>query len=110
MNSIYQFSTKRCIICNQDSDESPTTVTRGIKTPLESAVSRKDMGLQDYLQSSPCQINVHNSCRKRFTDLRGKRTNENGVDNLECRKKLRSSVEATFSWKTMCFLCSKKID
>jgi len=110
MNSNNQFSSTLCIICNQESDEPLTNVTRGIKTLLESALARKDMRLQEYLQSNPFEISVHNSCRKRFTDLRGKRTNNNGGGDLECGKKLRSSVEATFSWKTMCFLCDKKIE
>ena len=45
---------------------------------------------------------VHHSCRRKFVDTRKSTSFEMP------RKRLRSSIDNTFDWKTNCFLCTKK--
>ena len=47
---------------------------------------------------------VHHDCRRKFADTRRKSS------SYVPRKKLRSSSEVSFNWKSECFLCSKKAD
>ena len=46
---------------------------------------------------------MHHTCRRKFVDLRKSKNPASVVP----RKKLRSSTESTFDWKTSCFLCTK---
>ena len=54
-----------------------------------------------YLRSGPPEVLIHNSCRKRFTDLR--HVYDVASEHLS-PKKLRST-KSVFDWKSACFLC-----
>jgi hypothetical protein len=92
-----------------DSAEKLNEVTsRGLPTLVNCSYIRKRLDLAEYLDTNPIRVLVHNSCRKRFTDLRKVADfviEDDG--NANC-KRLRSTVE-TFQWKQMCFFCCKII-
>jgi hypothetical protein len=111
MSYVNDFAVNSCLICSMDSDEPITKVTpKGVKNLLQCAKVRSDSRLELYLLTNPSEVAVHNSCRKRFTDLHGKRNGDSGDCDVECGKKLRSNPDISFMWKTMCFLCSDKIN
>ena len=53
-------------------------------------------------QGQPGKVLVHHVCRRKFVDTRK-------AEKFEIpSKRLRSSIESIFDWKTNCFLCTKK--
>ena len=48
------------------------------------------------------KVLIYHSCRRKFVDTRKSTSFEMP------RKRLRSSIDNTFDWKTNCFLCAKK--
>ena len=63
-----QIVSTKCLICCEDSDEKLVFVReKGRLSLTECAKLHGCVGLLEYLNSSPAQILVHDSCRKRFT-------------------------------------------
>ena len=81
------------------------SVRRGLKTLFMAASKKKEMELTQTLkdhQNRGTPVHVHHDCRRRLTDFRKKPVRPEP-------KRLRSSIDAAFAWKTCYFLCSKPI-
>ena len=79
---------------------------KGLNTIIRASIEKQENDIHEELirlQQSQYPVYVHHDCR-RFVDLR-KRT-----DSLSLPKKLRSSTDVVFKWKTCCFLCLKPVD
>ena len=69
---------------------------------------RDKQDIHDYLvemKESNQEVKVHHNCRRKFTDSRKKSSDEETSS-----KRLRSSLENKFNWKTHCVICEKVID
>ena len=69
---------------------------------------RDKQDIHDYLvemKESNQEVKVHHNCRRKFTDSRKKSSDEETSS-----KRLRSSLEKRFNWKTHCVICEKVID
>jgi len=99
---VYQMSESVCVICCEETAETlVATRTKGFQSLLHASETRGCESLSHYLRSGPPEVLIHNSCRKRFTDLR--HVFDVGSEHLN-PKKLRST-KGVFDWKSACFLC-----
>ena len=99
-----------CVICNSGfTDCSPPTVLyeKGLATLIKISGEDNMIELNNKLKEMERledTIFVHHHCRRRFTDKR-KRSSRTVPS-----KRLRSSVETSFSWKLHCFLCGQNAE
>ena len=95
----------QCTICGLDEGEMNLVGEKGLKTLLMAASKKKEteltQTLKDY-QNRGTPVHVHHDCRRRLTDFRKKPVGPEP-------KRLRPSIDAAFTWKTCCFLCSEPI-
>lgn len=113
-----QFSGKVCVICRKSFEDSVSNdevrvSAKGLRTLISFCEISPDTDLLNYLITDPTEVNVHEKCRKRFTD---KRKTEKSQPNsrsvspeLKKCKSLRSFSDG-FDWKRDCFLCGKFLD
>ena len=101
-----------CIICNIDTEEKLQRVKKGFEAMKCSSLRKDKHSLHNELVNkweSKIPINVHDSCRKVFTDKRPSQSSTKEASSVS--KRLRSqSDDVLFNWKTNCFLCSKVVD
>ena len=95
----------QCTICGTDEGDMNLVGEKVLKTLMKAAYEKQENELKNTLkdyQYRGKQVYVHHECRRRLTDLRKKPTGPEP-------KRLRSSVDADFTWKICCFICSKAI-
>src|SRR6218665_3194169 len=65
------FGVTKCVINNDEIDEELKVVTdKGIATILSFCPVMNRPDLEEYLNSGPSMVLVHNSCQRKFTDVR----------------------------------------
>jgi len=87
----FKFDPEKCVICLGDKNEKLVTPRPdGLQTILDSCARRADTRLTEYLCSNPALIYVHNSCRKRYIDMRklNKESTPEYDNDAPVRKKL----------------------
>ena len=81
----------RCVICERQFDEKPTTIReKGLNTLLRTCTEQRFEDLLENLNQKKedgCAILVHAECRKKFTDKRKSIQIERSI------QKLRSSMD-----------------
>ena len=95
----------QCTICGLDEGEMNLVGEKGLKTLLMAASKKKETELTQTLkdhQNRGTPVHVHHDCPKRLTNFQKKPVGPEP-------KRLRSSIDAAFTWKTCCILCSKPI-
>ena len=95
----------QCTICGLYEGEMNLVSEKGLKTQLMVASRKKETELTQTLkehQNRGTPVHVHHECWRRLNDFRKKPVGPQP-------KRLRSSIDAAFVWKTCCFLCSKPI-
>ena len=95
----------QCTICGLDEEEMNLVGEKGLKTLLMAASKKKETELTQTLkdhQNRGTPVHVHHDCPKRLTNFQKKPVGPEP-------KRLRSSIDAAFTWKTCCILCSKPI-
>lgn len=107
---------QECIICRKhiSTEKLITMRADGIRTLMQSCITRGCNSLLEYLNSAPTKILLHNCCRMSFNDLRKlKRLKFEEDDNQSaCSSNTRSlrSERDSFDWKSKCFFCTKYAD
>ena len=95
----------QCTICRLDEGEMNLVGEKGLKTLLMAASEKKETELTQMLkdhQNRGTPLHIHHDCRRRLTDVPKKPVGPKP-------KRLSSSIDAAFTWKTSCFLCSEPI-
>ena len=108
-----------CVICSFEPDFGPeigplknsnnpcqSVGPTGIRTLINSCQIRRKDKLLKHLKAEN-EIKVHNSCRKRFNDLR--KIEEKKEEKEPLKKRTRTSSEQ-FVWNSNCFLCGAYCD
>ena len=104
------FSINTCVVGKLEIDENaPANVLfkKGLETMIRVSEEHDKLDLHDYLvemKESNQDVKVHHNCRRKFTDTRKKSSEET------FHKRLRSSLENKFNWKTHCVICEKVIN
>ena len=106
-------SSEACFVCTDDSisDEVQKVGAKGFNTFLDICLQKKNPLYKKLFRfrEAGSPVYVHRCCRKKLTDKRVKRCNDENSSVLETPKKLRScSTETLFSWKSCCFFLCKK--
>ena len=95
----------QCTICGFDEREMNLVDEKGLKTLLMVASKKKETELTQTLmdhQDRGTPVHVHHDCQRRLAEFWKKPVRAEP-------KRLRSSIDAAFTWKTCCFLRSKPI-
>lgn len=98
----------KCVLCEESQGQMSLVGEKGFSTLLRISNERDLKDLQEKLicmKDSESKVLVHHDCRRKFVDCRRKKEQPEPE-----RKKLRSSTEASFDWKSFCFLCGIKAD
>jgi hypothetical protein len=111
-----KFGEEFCATCKRDfstsCEEKVALQKKGLETVLECSRQRGNKDLLDYIQTQPEVLNVHISCRKKYTvrcrSLEFDMSSEVACEPAIPNKKLRSQTDS-FEWQSHCFLCGKSV-
>ena len=95
----------QCTICRLDEGEMNLVGGKRLKTLLMAASKKKETELTQMLkdhQNRGTSLHVHHDCWRRLTNVPKKPVGPEP-------KRSSSSIDAAFTWKTSCFLCSEPI-
>jgi len=110
----FVFSADSCLICHHlfsdDGSEKRVRVCAGHEKLISSSIKRGHSDLTAYLSSSQHEINVHESCRKRYINEANVQQKRGAcADEAEgtCKCKIFRSSVGEFDWKQNCFICGR---
>lgn len=111
---MFDYTENMCVICRvpfSEKGDKLTLTTKGIETLKQYSSLHGDNDLHEFLLGQQIGVNVHVSCRKKFTDKRRYEQLCESGEGAACSvppKTLRSSV-SVFDWKLHCFFCGEQV-
>ena len=106
-------SPKTCKICKKDDKGTCLVTDRGLASITKACNKKQCSDLLNLFTANLSSNNpsyVHNSCRRKLTDLRSLKRSDHASTPYKIPKRLRSkSNESQFSWTTCCFFCRRDV-